>query len=116
MLKTEKKILPGQPGSKKLFEKYGDDLICVRYRHNKRLGIRVKTIELIVDKKEAKTNVKKIFPAYKIVFLKFEYIESHLWKKVKSAGGKWNRETKLWEVQYKYIRELGLEDRIVFKP
>ena len=32
-----------------MYEKYGDDLYCVRYRYNKETGLRIKTVELIVD-------------------------------------------------------------------
>lgn len=33
-MKTTKKLMPGQPGTKKLFEQYGSDLVCVRYRYD----------------------------------------------------------------------------------
>ncbi len=48
-LKTKRKVLPGQPGTKKLQKQYGDRLICVRYRYDTSRNLRVKTVELIVD-------------------------------------------------------------------
>jgi hypothetical protein len=33
-------------------EKYGDALVCVRYRYDEASRTRIKTVELIVDKKE----------------------------------------------------------------
>jgi hypothetical protein len=47
--KTKASLAPGQKGTLKMYEKYGDDLYCVRYRYNRELGIRIKTVELIVD-------------------------------------------------------------------
>jgi len=42
--KTRLTLAPGQQGTIKMFEKYGDDLFCVRYRYNKEKGIRIKTV------------------------------------------------------------------------
>ena len=49
---TRASIKPGRPGTIKLYEKYGDDLLVVRYRYNRKLGLRYKTVELIVDVKK----------------------------------------------------------------
>jgi len=50
-MKIKRKLKPGQPGTKKLVEKFGDDLICVRYRYDSAKKTRYKTVELIVDEK-----------------------------------------------------------------
>jgi hypothetical protein len=50
--KTKASLAPGQKGTIKMYEKYGDDLFCVRYRLNKILGVRIKTVELVVDVKK----------------------------------------------------------------
>jgi hypothetical protein len=42
-------LKPGQNGTKRLVEQYGDQLICVRYRYDKVKRKRYKTIELIID-------------------------------------------------------------------
>ena len=44
-------LKPGQRGTKKLMEEYGTRFGCVRYRHNSTRKRRLKTIELIVEKK-----------------------------------------------------------------
>ena len=54
--KTRSSLAPGQKGTVGMYEKYGDDLFCVRYRYNKKLGIRIKTVELIVDTKVVRNN------------------------------------------------------------
>ncbi len=41
------KLKPGQNGMKKLLDKYGEALVCVRYRYDEASGTRVKTVELV---------------------------------------------------------------------
>jgi hypothetical protein len=47
------------------------------------------------------------------MFVKIEYGEIDLGKKVTAAGGIWNRKKKLWELPYQQVLQLGLIDRIV---
>ena len=42
-------LRPGMAGTKKLLERYGERLVCVRYRYDRATGRRVKTAELIVE-------------------------------------------------------------------
>ena len=49
---TRLKLKPGQKGTKALVEKYGDALVCVRYRYDETSRTRLKTVELIVERKE----------------------------------------------------------------
>jgi len=46
-----KTLHPGDMGTKKLFNQYGDQLICVRYRIDSLKQKRLTTVELIVDEK-----------------------------------------------------------------
>ena len=45
------KLLPGQKGIKKLVAEYGDALLCVRYRYDELSRTRLKTVELIIERK-----------------------------------------------------------------
>ena len=45
------KLLPGQKGTKKLVAEYGDALFCVRYRYDEPNQTRLKTVELIIERK-----------------------------------------------------------------
>lgn len=45
-------LRPGQRGTKKLVKRFGDDLLCVRYRYDEATGKRFKTVELILEEKE----------------------------------------------------------------
>jgi hypothetical protein len=49
---TRLKLKPGQKGTKSLVEKYGDDLVCVRYRYDNASRTRIKTVELILERKQ----------------------------------------------------------------
>ena len=110
-MKIKRKLNPGQPGTKKLVEKYGDDLVCVRYRYDSTKKRRYKTVELIIENVPWQQGKN---PAMnKIMNFRIDFGEIQLRRLVKSAGGKWNQEKKLWELTYKQVLELNLADRIV---
>lgn len=44
-----RKLQPGQPGTKKLVARYGETLLCVRYRYDFAGQRRLKTVELVVE-------------------------------------------------------------------
>ena len=48
-MQTRLTLRPGERGTKKLVEQYGDRLVCVRYRYDAATGRRIKTAEVIVD-------------------------------------------------------------------
>jgi hypothetical protein len=48
-MKTLRKLQPGQPGTKRFVEKYGEGLICVRYRYDSTNMKRITTVELIAE-------------------------------------------------------------------
>ena len=112
-MKANKKLLPGQPGTKKLLEKYGEKLVCVRYRYDALKHKRIKTVELIEEEVAWQKNIHKI-PRNKIVRIRINWGEVHIYKAVKSLGGRWNERKKLWELPYGDVLDLGLEGRIVY--
>lgn len=44
-------LLDARAGGKKLLEQHGDSLVCVRYLYDAVNRIRIKTVEIIVEKK-----------------------------------------------------------------
>lgn len=48
---TIKRLPPGAPGTKRLVERFGNALVCVRYRHDPQLNRRLTTVELIIDER-----------------------------------------------------------------
>ncbi len=111
-INSHRTLLPGQPGTKKYYKKYGDKLVCVRYKYDIYRNEKVKTIELIVDRQDWLPNVRKC-PPNKIVNIKINYGEIELARKVKNLGGNWNRGKKLWQIPYRQVQILKLQDRIV---
>ena len=111
-MKIEKVIKPGRPGTKKWVEKYGKDLVCIRYRVDEPGNRRLKTVEIIINEKRPAKKRGNI-PANKLMPLKISYNETYLRKLVRSAGGKWNSINKVWELAYGKIIELGLEKNML---
>jgi hypothetical protein len=109
---TRKTLLSGQPGTKKWKAKYGENLVCVRYKYDTVRKIKIKTVELKVDEEPWEINRGKI-PANKIVGIKVEYGEVQLGKLVRRAGAKWNRAERLWKMKYQDVVNLGLTGRIM---
>jgi hypothetical protein len=106
MLKTRLTLAPGANGTKKLVERYGQRLVCVRYRYDRERRTRIKTVELIEDE-------WPWTPTAAIYLVKIGYEEAALREKVKAAGGRWNSERKVWLVTGADVRRLQLEDRVV---
>ncbi len=50
-MKAYAHLKPGQDGTKRLLDKYGKTLLCVRYRFDKTRGVKLKTVKIIVDEK-----------------------------------------------------------------
>ena len=112
-----KKMRPGVPGTKRLYAKYGEQLVCVRYRHDKLNHRRVTTIELIVDEgfylPERNTSRLMDFKnGNRNVYIRIDYNESELRRIVKSAGGKWEPNNKRWILRYREAEKLKLCERI----
>jgi hypothetical protein len=44
-------LKPGQKGTNKLVDKYGKSLLYVRFRYDESRGVRLKTVEIVVEEK-----------------------------------------------------------------
>jgi len=102
-----KRMAATQPGAMKLARRYGDALVCVRYRHDPDGHHRYTTVELIVDK------VPIIRRGSKVVAIRFGFSESELRRQAVAHGAKWNAETGLWDITQSAAKALGLLDRVV---
>ena len=111
-------LRPGQKGTKRLLEKYGDRLVCVRYRYDSVNGKRYTTVELL--EAESKWTTKNASSKGNIrnndtrkLGVRIDYCETELREKAKEAGAIWRPRHKLWEMAYEDVMELGLENRVV---
>jgi hypothetical protein len=101
---------PQQTGAIKLARRYGDALVCVRYRGSANGGHRYTTVELIVDCMAVETRSGK---AERIVGVRVGFDETQLCKKVRGSGTKWVARARLWRMPLRFGRQLGLLDRVV---
>ena len=60
-MKSHCHLKPGQKGTKRLVEQYGESLLCVRYRYDENRKVHLKTVDLrvILENYEAtNTNIR----------------------------------------------------------
>lgn len=110
-MKTRLILKPGQRGTKNLVKKYGDALLCVRFRYDAERQQRMKTVELIVERTDWVPPPPR-YAAASLVHLQIEATDMPMRLKAKQAGGRWDPEKRLWFVQYGKIVGTQLEKHI----
>jgi len=106
------KLRPGQKGTKKLLAKYGDALLCVRYRYDVQSRTCFKTVELIIEKKPWTPSSHR-FKNDTHVPVRIGYGDKDLREKAKAAQGKWDPKTRAWHIQFGKIKGTELEKFII---
>ena len=56
-MKAHTHLKPGQKGTIRLLEQFGEKLLCVRYRYDEKRQVRMKTVEIIVDERPCDPNI-----------------------------------------------------------
>jgi hypothetical protein len=105
-------LKPGQKGTKRLLEQYGDRLVCVRYRYDASRRKRFKTVELIVAERDWQSPRPCLAPD-RPISLRIAFAEVDLRRRVKQAGGRWNPDERVWQLPHDRAVALGLGGRIV---
>ncbi|HEY3306930.1 MAG TPA: hypothetical protein VGJ93_00600 [Desulfuromonadaceae bacterium] len=113
-MKTRVNLKPGQKGTKRLVEQYGDSLVCVRYRYDSENRRQLKTVEIIVSESKWTPPPAK-YPASALVPLQIGINEKNLRAQVKALGGQWDRAQRVWLVRYGCIAGTKLEKLIVLE-
>ncbi len=108
-------LKPGQPGTKSLLTRYGERLVCVRYRYDAESGKRFKTAELIVGESDWQPPARSA-KSDTVVPIRVRWEETEVRRLVKSAGGRWDPVGRVWRLRRDRVEELGFEDRIVEGP
>ncbi len=106
------KLLPGQKGTKNLVAEYGDALLCVRYRYDELSQTRMKTVELIIERKPW-TPTQCRYMDNTLVPVRIGFRDTALRDQAKSAQGKWNPEAKAWYIEYGKIKGTELEKFVI---
>ena len=113
---------PGERGTQGLVEKYGDRLVCIRYRYDPKKQRPYKTVELIIAEETwtpaHEPRVEKYPPAAEQRYtprvpVRIKYYEKELQRQIKAIGGTWEPAKKLWYAPEEYVRRIGLDKRIV---
>lgn len=102
-------VKPGQKGTRRLVERFGDALLCVRYRFDEKRGVKLKTAEIIVE--ERPVNPPRLRDD-EVVPAAVGYDEVELREHLRRIRAKWDPQVKLWFVMYRLIRGTALEARI----
>ena len=120
-METRVTLRPGDKGTKKMVERFGERLICVRYRYDEARKMRYKTVELIIEEvpwnpsAPAETQRPPGRPPA-LVGVRVRFAEEELRRNIKAAGGRWHPERKVWIVPMRVARQMGLEARVVPVP
>ncbi len=122
-MRTLKTLKPGENGTKELLSRYGTNLLYVRYRYDEGTRERVKTVELVVQRRSRKTEAgcpasrqsggQAAGAARRRVALRIGWRERDLRTRVKSAGGRWNPDRRVWILGREVAERLDLLHRVV---
>lgn len=109
--RVKKTLWPPRPGTVRLLERFGDALVCVRYREDPSGLRRYVTVELVVEtgrtvRARRRSVERALFP------LAVARGDRDLRATIKQAGAQWHPGDRLWYLPAATIRRLGLEDRI----
>lgn len=118
-METRLTLRPGERGTKKLLDRYGSRLLCVRYRYDEKQAMRYTTVELIVAQSpwvpRARSR-KRPRSSDEMVLVRVTYDQTELRAKLKAIGAIWRPRHRLSELPWGAAQALGLEERIVREP
>ena len=103
-------LATGQKGTKKLRDRYGDQLVCVRYRYDAARQRRLKTIAWIVE--EVPRPARAGRNGAEMVGVRVAVHDVALQRQVKRVGGRWNPAHRVWELRREQALQLGLHERM----
>lgn len=111
---------PVDSETRKLFDQYGEQLLCVRYCYDTEKNTRYKTLELLVEEtpfQAAVSDTDCYSPpqATPYVGLKVEPDERSVLDSLRKMGGFWSPQDRLWYAPELYVRRIGLQQRIIKK-
>ena len=113
-METRATLRPGQKGTRKLVERYGERLVCVRYLYDAEASRQYKTVELIVS--SARWRPKPRNPRRRdddIVPVRIAWHETDLRERAKRLGAVWRPAQKLWEIAWGDAKRLDIAARVV---
>lgn len=107
--RVTKKYAPSQPGARKLTQRYGSDLVCVRHRQDLEGTIRYTTVELLVEQ----IPIPARNPRGRLLAVRLRGGELDLRRQIMALGGRWDRTLGVWWVTRSTATQLQLMQRVV---
>jgi hypothetical protein len=115
-METRLTLRPGQSGTKKLLERYGERLVRVRYLYDETNGLRLKTVELVVESVPWHPRPRHLRRRDdEIVAVRIAWAETDLRERAKRLGALWRPAHKVWEITWANAKRLGISDRVAQK-
>lgn len=116
-MRVTKTMRPRQRGTGRFMRRYGDRLVCVRYRKSNCARRMVTTVEVIVDERESTPKgishtALQAATRSEPVAVKIDYAETALRSLVKESGARWSRVGRAWVLPRGVAVGLGLTHRI----
>ena len=112
-----KTLRPGDSGTKKFVEHYGEQLVTVRYRRDTKHNRHLTTIELIVDERlppihgvQTTANTRRRF---ELLAVRVGFNELDCRQAIMRVGGQWDKVQKVWWVKREELVAMRLLDRVV---
>lgn len=118
-MRTLKTLRPGQKGTRELMTRFGSSLLRVRYRYDENTRERLKTVELVIQRRcrkrpaASRPSSRNNAAMSRKVASRIGWREVDLRRRVKSAGGRWDPTRKVWVLQRDFAERLDLLCRIV---
>jgi len=112
-METRLTLRPGQNGTKKLLERYGERLVRVRYLYDAGTGRRLKTVELVIAAVPWRPRPRQPRRSDdEIVAVRIAFAEVDLRERAKRLGAVWRPAQKLWEITWRDAKRLGITARV----
>ena len=104
---------PGQAGTRKFLERYGERLVCVRYLYDLEKGCRHKTVELLVETVAWQPGMRRSRRRdEEMIAVRIGYEEADLRERAKRLGAIWRPQQRLWEMRWLDAKRLGIANRV----
>ena len=112
-----KTFKPGDDGTKRYTDKYGQTLCAVRYRRSPCRTRVYTTVEIIVSEREAYRKNDNAFIKRSVdkkwVALRIGFEEVELRNEVRRIGGRWSKSAQAWVANRRLAESANLGSRIV---
>ena len=109
LMQVTKKLAPHQPGAKKLAQRFGEQLLCVRYRQDTEAGRRYTTVELVVDEGPMPTDKRRS----SFVYLRIAFDDLAMRQAIRKHGGTWDNNRRLWRMHQDGVLALQLQNQVL---